>query len=402
MRIFGRSFFEKVEKRSVTSSSEQFFKFFGIDNISNSVNVTVDNALGVPAIWAAVQFLSGTMASLPLEVFRSTRTGRVKAAGKINNILHKTPNDEMSSFEWRKYVFEQVFTGGRGLSFIERNAAGQVMNIWPLNPTGVKVKRKGGRKIYEYNDGNRTVTYQANEVLDIPFMLKSDMISSRSPILTNKDVVSKAISSTKYGSKLFSNGGVPPFSLSGPFSNAEAMKRASKDLTDSVKRASENGEIALPIPAGHELKNIGIDPEKMQLVEAQKAEIIQIARIYNLPPVFLQDLTYGTFSNTEQQDLQLVKHTLRRWVKQFEQELDLKLFGRDSSMYVKINLDGLLRGDIKTRYEAYGVGIQNGFKTPNEVRKLENDEQMEGNASKLFIQGATVPLDNQNGDMTNG
>ena len=77
--------------------------------------------------------------------------------------------------------------------------------------------------------------------------------------------------------------------------------------------------------------------------------------------------------------------------------MNLKLFGRNSKLFIKFNIDGLLRGDIKARYEAYGSAIQNGFKTPDEIRKIENDAPKAGNADKLFIQGATVPLDTQNG-----
>ena len=80
----------------------------------------------------------------------------------------------------------------------------------------------------------------------------------------------------------------------------------------------------------------------------QRFSIEQIARVYQVPPVFLQDLTHGTFSNTEQQDLHLVKHTIKRWIEQLEQELNLKLFPRGSSEFVEFSLDGLLRGDIKT------------------------------------------------------
>jgi len=126
----------------------------------------------------------------------------------------------------------------------------------------------------------------------------------------------------------------------------------------------------------------------------QRFSIEQIARIYSLPPIFLQDLTHGTYSNTEQQDLHFVKHTVKRWVEQTEAELNLKLFGRGSPFFVEFDLDGLMRGDLKTRMEAHSTAIQNGIKTPNEVRAIENLPPMEG-GDQLFIQGATVPLAGQ-------
>ena len=150
----------------------------------------------------------------------------------------------------------------------------------------------------------------------------------------------------------------------------------------------------MALPMGHELKSIGLSPENMQLLELQRFSIEQIARIYSLPPVFLQDLTHGTFSNTEQQDLAFVKHTVKRWVEQTEQEMNLKFFGRNSKQYVEFNVDGLLRGDFKTRMEAYSTSIQNGIRTPNEVRETENlGSKPEGD--NLMIQGATVPIASQ-------
>jgi HK97 family phage portal protein len=134
----------------------------------------------------------------------------------------------------------------------------------------------------------------------------------------------------------------------------------------------------------------------MQLLELQRFSIEQIARIYSLPPVFLQDLTNGTYSNTEQQDLHFVKHTLKRWIEQTEQEMNLKLFPRGSEFYVEFNVDGLLRGDFKTRMEAHAASIQNGIRTPNEVRDIENMSPMPEGGS-LMIQGATVPIGTQIG-----
>jgi HK97 family phage portal protein len=131
------------------------------------------------------------------------------------------------------------------------------------------------------------------------------------------------------------------------------------------------------------------------MVDLQRFQIEEVARIFSLPPVFLQDLTHGTFSNTEQQDLHLVKHTVRRWITQIEQEMNLKLFGRDNNdLYVEFNLDGLLRGDFSSRMAGYATGIQNGILKPNEARASENRPSAD-NGDDLLIQGATVPLGSQ-------
>jgi len=386
-----------------TQSSPDVLRIFGLDVVSNSAgeHVTIDSALGVPAVWAAVNFLSATVAGLPLKVYRKNDQGRVSEAGPLAAILHDVANadDLMSSFAWRKLWLEQCLTGGRGVTFIERNGRGEVINLWPLEPERLTVRRRDGRRIYEYRDEGRLSVYGAADVLDLPYMLRPDGIGHRSPIMTNREVIALAQAVTKYGAAFFRNGGVPPFAITGNFQSPAAMGRAADDLDDAVRKASKQARQALVLPAGLDIKPIGTDAEKAQMVEAQRFVIEQIARIYSLPPVFLQDLTHGTFSNTEQQDLHLVKHTIKRWVEQIEQEMNLKFFGRGSAIYVEFALDGLLRGDFKTRMEGYATAIQHGLMTPNEGRRMENRPAMDG-GDRLMIQGATVPLAGQTGQET--
>lgn len=387
-----------VEDPTVPISSAHIMDFLGASGgaSASGINVTIDKAMGVPAIWAAVNFISGTMAGLPLNLYQKTEDGREKVDSSLAKILHDAWNDETSSFDARKYSYEQVFTSGRSITFIESSAAGKVINLWPLNPTVVKIEMRGGRKVYRYKErGRKEIVYVASEIIDIPFSLRPDMLTSRSPILTNADTIGLGIAATNYGSKLFQNGGVPPFMITGNFESGAALKRASDDLQGAIRAAAKENRLALSLPAGHEIKSIGIDPEKSQLVELKRFLIEEYARIYSLPPTFLQDLSNGTFSNTEQQDLHFVKHTIKRWVEQTEQEMNLKLFGKlNNEFYVEFNLDGLLRGDFKTRMDGYASGIQNGVLTPNEARRQENRPDMD-EGSKLMIQGATVPLGSQ-------
>ena len=394
---FGR---KKIEARDVqrTQSASDFFEvILGIGGTSQAgQTVTYDSALGVPAVWAAVNFLSGTLAGLPVHVFRERRAGRERVSGGIADILNSAPNDEMASFEWRKYMFEQVFTAGRGLSFIERSATGVVLNIWPMETARTTVGRdSSGRKWYEYKDGDKTRRYDAMDVIDIPFMLKMDGIGHRSPIMANKETIGLAQAVVAYGARFFENGGVPPFAVTGEFKSEAALGRAGEDLREAVRKAAKDRRQALTMPAGLEIKPIGVDAEKAQMLEIQRFCVEQIARIYSIPPVFLQDLTHGTYSNTEQQDLHFVKHTLKRWVEAFEQELTLKLFGRaNRKTFVEISLDGMLRGDFKTRMDGYAQAINSGVMKPNEARELEN-RPPEPDGDYLMIQGATVPIQNQ-------
>jgi HK97 family phage portal protein len=383
-----------IEDPSVPISNDRIISFFGLDSGSAAGEiVTIDSALGVPAIWAAVNFLSGTIAGLPLHVFKRSGEGRTRVNGHLSNLLNSAANDEMSSFDWLKAVFDAVFTGGRSVTFIERNKAGMPTNLWPLELSKLTIQRRDLKKQYIFRDSDkRTFRYAASEVIDISFMLRPDLLTARSPIITNAESIGLAQAVTKYGGRFFQNGGVPPFAIEGPFQSPGALQRSANDLADAVRNASKKNRLAISIPQGHSIKSIGVSPEKSQLVELQRFVVEQVARIYSLPPTFLQDLTNGTFSNTEQQDLHFVKHTLKRWVEQFEKELNLKLFGRNSNTrFVEFNLDGMLRGDFKARMEGYARGIQNAILKPNEVRRRENLPDEDG-GDNLMIQSATVPV----------
>lgn len=396
------------EKREVTQSAEDFFQSLAGNGVvimggesASGVQVNTESALRVPAVSSAVNFLSGTLAGLPLPVYRRRNGGREKVNGNLATLLHDAPNPYVSSFEWRKQLFAAKFTGGRGLSYIERAENGSIVAIWPLDPTKTTVKRDGFVNTYHYNDGGRKIIYRADEIIDLPYMLKADGFSHRGPIAMGRDAIGLAIAVNDYGSKFLANGGVPPFAVTGNFQTSAALQRAGDDLAKAIKKAAKENRQALTLPAGLDIKPIGANPEDSQMIETQRFCIEQIARLYNIPPTFLQDLTNGTYSNTEQQDLHFVKHTLKQHVEQFEQELNLKLFGQRSRVqYCELAMDGLLRGDFKTRIEGWARGIQTGVFTPEEARNAENLPFKDG-SDQLFMQGATVPI-TEAGGVANG
>ena len=386
-----------LENPTAKNSTKDFLSVMGWGDFAaaSGVTVNVDTAMGVPAIWAAVNFIAGTLAGLPLHVYRKTDAGRERDTEGFGATINTAVNDEMSSFEWRKYMFEQVLTGGRSITYIERDGSGNVRNLHPVDPNGVLVERKVTSqgfpaKTYRYNQR----IFKARDIIDLTFMVKANQLDPRGPIATNKDAIGMAIAASQYGAKAFQSGGIPPAVLQGPFQSGAAASRASEDVAAATAKLAKEGRPIMALPLGHELKSVGFSPEQMQLIELQRFSIEQIARIYSLPPIFLQDLTRSTFTNSEQQDLHFVKHTLKRWIEQAEQEMNLKLFGRGSDQYVEFNVDGLLRGDFKTRMEAHATSIQNGIRTPNEVRDLENMSARD-EGDDLMIQGATVPIKNQ-------
>jgi HK97 family phage portal protein len=388
--------FDRREKRMITSitggsierPNANLLQVLGIGDV-NLPHVNIDTALTVPAVWAAVSFLSRTLAALPLHAFRKADDGPQKISGGLETLIHEAPNAEWTSFKLRQHFWQQVFTGGRGLLYIERSGS-NIIALWPIDPSKVQIKRTATGET-TYSVGSKV--YRASDIIDVPFMLKADGLSHYGPITQGAETIQLALAMNKYGAKFFAGGGVPPLGLVGPLPvGPEAMKRAMGDVQRAIDVARESNTPIVQLPPGYELKPIGFDPDKGQMTEAQRFAVEQIARLFNIPPVFLQDLTNGTFSNSEQQDLFFVKHLVGQWAQTLEEEMNLKLFGqRNGGRYVEHNVDGLLRGDFKTRMEGLARAIQTAILTPNEARALEN-RPSNPKGDELLIQGATIPL----------
>lgn len=406
-----------MEKRALqitqSANPEEIMAFFGL-NTEKLPLVTVSSALQVPAVSAAVGFLSRAMASLPLAPFREAPKGAKAIAGRIRGLIGQAVNPEWSSFDARRYFWQMVFTHGRGMFAILRDGDGQPNELWPLNPEWTRVTLNAfGERTYTVTAlgvGNAPLsrTYKGADIIDLPFMRAPNTVNVLSPIWLGRRAIQLALAMNDYGSGFFAGGGVPPLGVEGPLPNGpDAMRRAMQDIHRSVDEARKSSMPIAMLPPGYVLKPIGFDPQKGQMTEARLFQIQEIARVYQLPPVFLQDLSRATFQNAEQQDLQLVKHLIMQWAKALEDEMTLKLFGfnpeaRGGRRYVRHDMDELLRGDFLTRMQGLGQSVQNGIRTPNEARASENlPPHSEPAADSLWIQGATVPLGHNGGPPLN-
>lgn len=387
-----------VGLEEIQSGDPRLHEFFRQGRPMTDEPVTIDTALQVPAVWGAVSFLSRTLARLPLPLYDNDASGvpaRNRTAPEAA-IFERAANPTTPAFEARRVFWQNVFTHGRGLAYVERALDGAVRNLWPLDPARVTVRHirpDGAPSLeYSYSVNGRITQYRAEEIIDLRFMTRSDGLSAFSPIYSNAATIGLALALTRYGAKVFRNGGVPPFIIEGPMRSPQAAARAAADLTEIVARANENGDIAIAVPEGHKIHKLGFNPGEVQMIEARAAARREIATIYGLPPLFLQDLEHASLANSEQQDLHLVKHLLAQWAAALEGELNLKLIGRDQlDRYFQHDLDGIVRGDLRARSEARRTQINTGQRTINEVRAEENLPALEGGDVAL-VQGAMIPL----------
>lgn len=407
MRLFGLDLTRApaTEQRSVqitqNASREELLAFFGIDGV-RLPSVTIQSALRVPAVLAAVSFLTRTLSTPTLEALRDTSGGPQKIGGRLQTLVRDAPNPEWSSYAARQFFWQNVFLHGRGLFAILR-LNGQPYELWPMSTPNVRVTMNElGQKSYTVTSAVGEPlpgkTFVSTDVIDVPFMLSSNMVTVMSPISLGEKAIQQAIAMNDYGSTFFAGGGVPPLALEGPIaSGKDAIQRQMDDVYRVIDSAKKSEKPIFPMAPGYKLTQVGYDPAKGQMTDARRFQIEEIARVFQLPPIFLQDLTNATFSNAEQQDLHLVKHLVSQWCSALEQEMNLKLFGQmNGKRYIRHDLDSLLRGDFITRMEGLAASVNGGIRSPNEARRFEGlPDKEQPHADDLFMQGATIPLGQQ-------
>lgn len=380
-------------------SSGNILQMFGA-GLVNLPAVGERRALAVTPFGAGVSFLARTMAGLPIAAYEKSAEGG-KARNKLTDhpvapLLTWAANHEMSARELLHAFWWDYFSGGRGVFHIDRNAMGDPVDFWPVDKGEYEVGRKDGALFYDHAPvGGKARRLAASDVVDLSYIPRGRKLAADSVVQMNQPAFQMGVAVQEYVAKFFAGGGVPMWALYQKESiNADGAARAAAEYSQAVEMAQAEGRNVLVLGPGADLKQLGVDPEKAQILNVQRFVIEEMARILNMPPVFLAELSTGTFANVEQQDMHLVKHCVAHHAGMFEAEAGLKLFGREGGgrRYVEHNLSGLLRGDLQGRSKAIAQQIASGQLTPNESRERNNLPPLPG-GDCLMIQGAMVSLE---------
>ncbi len=203
-----------------------------------------------------------------------------------------------------------------------------------------------------------------------------------------------AIATEEYGAKFFANGAAPGGVLEHPGTIKDPQKV--KESWNAAYQGSQNAHRVAVLEEGMKYQPIGISPEQAQFLETRKFQINEIARIFRVPPHMLADLEKSSFSNIEQQSLEFVKYTLDPWVVRWEQSMCRALLMESEKpiVFIKFNVDGLLRGDYVSRMNGYATARQNGWMSANDIRELENLDRIpaEFGGDLYLINGAMTKL----------
>lgn len=399
--LFG---FGQARDKPVDKAADAGYSFlFGRTTSGKPVNERT--AMQTTAVYACVRILAEAVASLPLHVYEYRDDGGKKLVHDhpLYYLLHDEPNPEMTSFVFRETLMSHLLIWGNAYAQIIRDGAGRVLGLYPLLPDKMEVQRDDKGNIYyvysRNSDENPTfkeygnIKLKAEDVLHIPG-LGFDGLIGYSPIAMAKNAVGMTLACEEYGASFFANGANP----GGVLEHPGVLKDPSKvrESWNSVYRGVSNAHKIAVLEEGMKYQQIGIPPEEAQFLETRKFQINEIARLYRIPPHMVGDLDKSSFSNIEQQSLEFVKYTLNPWVIRWEQSLQRSLLlpGEKGKYFIKLNVDGLLRGDYQSRMNGYAVGRQNGWFSANDIREMENMNPIpdEEGGNLYLINGAMTKL----------
>lgn len=399
--LFG---FGQARDKPVDKAADAGYSFlFGRTTSGKPVNERT--AMQTTAVYACVRILAEAVASLPLHVYEYQDDGGKKLVHDhpLYYLLHDEPNPEMTSFVFRETLMSHLLIWGNAYAQIIRDGAGRVLGLYPLLPDKMEVQRDDKGNIYyvysRNSDENPTfkeygnIKLKAEDVLHIPG-LGFDGLIGYSPIAMAKNAVGMTLACEEYGASFFANGANP----GGVLEHPGVLKDPSKvrESWNSVYRGVSNAHKIAVLEEGMKYQQIGIPPEEAQFLDTRKFQINEIARLYRIPPHMVGDLDKSSFSNIEQQSLEFVKYTLDPWVIRWEQSLQRSLLlpGEKGKYFIKLNVDGLLRGDYQSRMNGYAVGRQNGWFSANDIREMENMNPIpdEEGGNLYLINGAMTKL----------
>jgi HK97 family phage portal protein len=411
VRIFGIPVYEVREKENrnftnvgtLSDPSQALLdalKAFGA-NTSGGVPVTVDSALTLTAVWRAVNVLSGTMASLPLHVYKSEEGSRKQIkAHKIAKLL-KNPSKLMNAFMFRETMQAVLLMYGNAYAVIRKDSNGIPNELILVHPNDVLPMKNGGMLIYKVRIETEYLIIDQKDMIHLAGV-GFDGLVGKSPIRIMAESLGVALNAQRYGNNFFANGAHISGVIETPQElNDETYKRL-RDSWNKAYTGIDNSSKTAILDAGMKFSKIGVPPEEAQFLQTRQFQVSEVARMFGVQPHLLMDLERSTNNNIEHQGIEFVTFTLMPWISRWEAELNAKLFtsNEKEDHYTEFNVNGLLRGDAKSRGDLYRTLFNIAAMNPNEIRQLENLPAYEG-GEEYFVQGANVPISKLDSFYTN-
>jgi HK97 family phage portal protein len=357
---------------------------------NTGLRVSPDSALASTAVYGCVRILAEDIASLPLNVFRHL-TPRGKAAARdhpLYDVLHNVANPEMDAMQLRQTLQGHLGLWGNAYAEIVRDNGGRVRELWPLRPDKMHVFRDSAtrRLVYRYtlppdSGGNENKTKDLDP--DLVLHLRgfgADGIMGYSPIRLHREAVGLALATEAFGARFFGNDARPGIVLTHPGHLGDTGQQNLRESFEKRHLGLDASHRVAVLEEGVTIHEVGIPPEDAQFLETRKFQVVEVARMYRMPLHKINEMASATFSNIEHQSLEYVQDTLTPWLVRWEKGIDMRLLTptERKEYFVEHFVDGRLRGDIKSRYEAYAIGRNWGWLSANDILEREGGNPIPG------------------------
>jgi len=348
-----------------------------------AVVVDSDKALTFTAVWSAIKLLSEAVSSLPMGVFTDDDGNKYPdTSNPLYNIIKYKPNNYQSRSTFLEKIMMDILTNGNSYVFIERNGAGKVTQLLPLNFDDVTITTKDGYLFYETKNG----FFDSSDILHFK-TLSQDGIVGLSPIDQCKNAIGWGMAVEEFGNTFFKNGA----KLSGVLQTDRALSETAIDRLrnsfNNVYSSLSGANQTAILEEGLTFKPVSINPDQAQFLSSRTFSIEEVGRIFRVAPHLLYDLSKSSFNNVEMQSQEFLTFSLLPYLVKIEQEMNLKLFTSNElgKTFIEFNVNGLLRGNVKDRSDYYRTMINIGAMSINEVRRKENMNKIE-DGDKHFMQ----------------
>lgn len=340
-------------------------------------------ALQVAVVYDCLQVLSQPLASLPFKIFRRRPDGgKEEVEHPVADLLRTRPNPEQTGYEFRGMMQWNLALYNNAYAEIRGGARYGVGELWPLHPSLVTPRRRDNGEIwYEIHDGGlrRLREDQIWHLKGLP--LAADGLLGTPPWECCPGAIATSVAAQDYAARFFANSGI-----SGGVIEAGEKTQFKDDLQKerfmAAWRKARTGKHAHRdglLEFGMKYHPHMINNEQAQFTESRKELALEITRIWHIPPHKVGILDNAHHNNIEHQALEFVSETLLPWLVLWEQAIARDLIVDSEGDFIpEFNVAGILRGDLKSRYDAYAIGRQWGWLSVNEVRALENLNPIEG------------------------
>ena len=359
----------------------------------SGVNLNNDTVFQVNAVFSAVSLISDTISTLPVDAYY--RDGDTRFPLRPKPTWVDKPDIDSTREAFYSAVITSLLLDGNAFIRVFSNGRGEIVNLVVLNPQTVKINRNGlGRIQFAIEGEDKALS--PDELVHIPDVVRPGEVRGVSRVKALKENFGLALALEKFASTFFGQGtnlgGVIEFPGNLTQEQASDLAAGFDNRHKGWRRGHKTGVLS----GGATFKPTQIDPQQSQALEARHMAVEDIARAFNVPPHLLALPGTNSYASVEQTNLAWVTHGLRPILTKIEGAISplLSRYPNGDGAYIKFNLDGLLRADIQSRMSAYSTGLQSGFLTINDVRKLEELAPMDDPSADVV----RVPLANVNLD----